>query len=520
MNILNVIESKISNINSYNRIIINSLSVVFRLIMTIICTFITTKIVLTVLGQTQYGLFSLINSFLIGFMLFNNSLIISVQRFLSYNSSSLCDKKKIFFNSKIIHFLLGVVFILLGFVLNDFILNCVLNIPDQNMPDCKFAIYSLSLFIGLTIILTPYQSLLVSDEKIIMISISVIFCTAIKLIISIVLLFLPKWHFKVYIFLFSFLYFLEKMFYYIFCFGNPVNTNSFKNLDFQEIKKILIFSFWNLLEFLGGFARNQGVVVLLNNFFTPIHNAAYNISFQISGQIVSFCSSIARTVNPQIISSEGLGQRDKMFSLSSLSSKMGTFFFLVIALPVFVNIKSLLQLWLGNYPFHSIVMTKMILIYFFIRELTNGLKIGIQAIGRIKKYSIIVTSILISTFFISLFLLKIKFSFHYLFIVIIIAEVIINFFVLFYFKKISKISISCYVKNVIIKNIIIVLGLYFLLMGMNNLITIDNLFVAISLKTFIVMIIFIPLELFIVFDFNERIVLKKFFLKFCYRQRG
>ena len=72
--------------------------------------------------------------------------------------------------------------------------------------------------------------------------------------------------------------------------------------------------------------RNQGLALILNLFFGTVVNAAYGIANQVGSQLQFFSRTMLRALNPQIMKSEGAGDRERMLRLSMMASKFGFFF--------------------------------------------------------------------------------------------------------------------------------------------------------------------------------------------------
>ena len=90
----------------------------------------------------------------------------------------------------------------------------------------------------------------------------------------------------------------------------------------SQIKEMLSFTGWNLFGSAALMGRNQGVAVLFNLFLGTISNAAYGISNQINNALVHFSSTFQRAINPQLMKSEGMGDRSRLHRIANISTRL------------------------------------------------------------------------------------------------------------------------------------------------------------------------------------------------------
>src|SRR5690606_16126473 len=147
------------------------------------------------------------------------------------------------------------------------------------------------------------------------------------------------------------------------------------------MKELGSFAGWNLFGALCSVGRNQGSAVVLNLFFGVIINASYAIANQINSQLNFFSASMVRALSPQIMKSEGLGDRKRMLRLSMMASKFSFFLLAFIAIPCIFEMSSLLKIWLNIVPDKTVIFTILILISNLISQLTIGLQTAVQATG-------------------------------------------------------------------------------------------------------------------------------------------
>jgi O-antigen/teichoic acid export membrane protein len=225
-------------------------------------------------------------------------------------------------------------------------------------------------------------------------------------------------------------------------------------IDKPLIRELGGFAGWNLFGAACGVGQTQGLAIILNIFFGTIVNAAYGIAIQVSGQLQFFSQTMLRALNPQIMKSEGMNDRQRMLRLSMMASKFGFFLLAFIAIPVIFEMPAILKIWLKEVPEHAVTFCSLILIGALANQLTVGLQSAIQSTGKIKMYQSIVGSILLFNLPISYLLLKLNSPAYSVMISFIITEMIACGFRLFLLKKIADLSIGEYFNRVFLKEII------------------------------------------------------------------
>ena len=100
----------------------------------------------------------------------------------------------------------------------------------------------------------------------------------------------------------------------------------------------------------------------MNLFSGTIINSAYGIANQVNGALNQFTSSVEKAFNPQIMKSEGMQDRNRVVSLSMLSTKYCSLIYGFFSIPLMVTLPYVLEVWLSNVPEHTITFTMSMII--------------------------------------------------------------------------------------------------------------------------------------------------------------
>lgn len=108
---------------------------------------------------------------------------------------------------------------------------------------------------------------------------------------------------------------------------------------------------------------------------------------------------------------------------------------LLICVPLFLEMETVLSLWLGIDNGQTVLFSRLIVIYTIILVMNNPISIIMQATGYVKQYFIPVESITLMCPIITLIFFKLNFPSYYVFIVMISCVLISHFIRLYILNK-------------------------------------------------------------------------------------
>jgi len=233
-------------------------------------------------------------------------------------------------------------------------------------------------------------------------------------------------------------------------------------VDKSLISEILGFSWWNLFGSIAAISVTQVRGLLLNMFFGVQINAADGISRTASSQVNMVSASMTKALNPQLVKSEGSGDRDRMIYLTEISTKFSVFLFALFAVPVILETSYLLSLWLVKVPQFAVIFCQLILVGLLLDKFTFEITAAIRAVGKIREFQVSETIIILFNIPIGYLILKLGYPPYAIFYVDFFI-VILCMFVRFYFGyKIASISCLGFLKNGVLPTLIpIGLGIFF-----------------------------------------------------------
>lgn len=436
--------------DSNKRILKNTLALYTRMVVMMLINLYTSRVVLSALGVNDFGLYSIVAGLSSMFGVISNSLASATSRFLSFElGSSVQNVNKVFQSSLFLHLILALFIFLLGELLGDWMLNNLISIPNSRLAIASW-VYQFSLIsVCIAILTIPYNALIISHEKMNFYAILTIVDGSIKLVISLLIEYCFNEKLIAYASLLTLLQITILGVNMFFCYYRFTDIRWGVSINKDLFKRLLSFSGWNFLSQLATLSTNQGVSILLNNFFGLTVNAAKDLMFQVQQAVAKTCINFQIAVNPQITKSYAGQDVLYMHRLMMASSKFSSYLLFIFAIPVFTEISALLKLWLVEVPEHTDNFIRIMLIQAWLSVLSNPISVGIYATGKMKNYSLIISIFYLLILPISYFVLRVHAIPELVFIVYVSLELCIYLLKLFFMRKYLALNYHSYFNDVV-----------------------------------------------------------------------
>ncbi|GAB6869055.1 oligosaccharide flippase family protein [Bacteroides rodentium JCM 16496] len=385
------------DLNSNNkRIAKNTLLLYFRMLVQMVVGLYTSRVVLSTLGVENFGIYNVVGGVVTIFAFLNNSMSLSVQRYLSFDMGSKNEKrlKKIFNIAIYTHLVIAFIVLILGETIGLWFVENHLNLPLERM-DAAFWVYQFSVFTCLiSIVQVPYNAVIISNERMGIYA----YVSIIEVILRLVIVYLLYIGDYDKLILYAILTFVVSVlvasFYVFYCrkkFSEACISCVWDGVLFKEL---LSFAGWSSLGEIAWTCVQQGVNIVLNIFFGPIVNTARAIALQVNTAITRFVSNFQVAVNPQIIKQYAADDNAGMTNLLFRSTCISYYMMLFLSLPILFETRQVLLLWLGEVPDYTVSFCRLMIINSLIDMLSNLLTTAVKAYGKIRKYQLIVSFLL------------------------------------------------------------------------------------------------------------------------------
>ena len=439
------------------RIAKNTVVLYIRMIVMMIISFFTTRVILNALGVVDYGINNVVGGLVAMFSLLSSSLSSSVSRFITFGlgKGDLEELKKIFTTAINIHVVLAIIVIIAIETAGVWFLNNKMVIPAERLHAATWVLHCSAITFAIGLLSVPYNAAIIAHERMSAFAYMTIFDAVAKLSIA----FAIKFYGGDRLILFAILNIIplaiSQIIYWTYCkrkFEECVYSLSWDKGKFKEIAG---FAMWNFIGCTAGLMKDQGVNIAINMFTGPVINAARGIAMQVNGIVSRFIQNFTIALNPQIIKDYAAGNLKRMHKLIFTGTRFSYFLFMFLSIPIFFEIESILLLWLGQVPEHTVFFTRLVLILTLCEIISQTLITAQSATGKIRNYQLVVGGILLMNFPISYMLLYLGFAPEVTVVVAIIISQICLIARLLFLRTMVKLPVKQFIKEVYFKVILV-----------------------------------------------------------------
>lgn len=392
----------------------NSLILYLRMIVTTIISLYTSRVILKLLGLSDFGIFSVVAGIIEFAAIFTGSMTSATQRFLSYDlgRNDLDDFNKSFCSLYNIYIIFCLALLIISLPIGIWIVNNILEIPGDRLYAATWVFISAVMSFELTTIATPYLSALIAYERMEGYTLFSISDAILKLVATLVLFLYDGDRLIAFALTLVALKALLNGALIIYCKSHIAGCNYHLFWDWERTKKMASFSGWTLIGSTSYALMTQGHSILLNVFFGPIINAAKGIADRVKNFSLIFTQNIFLAITPQVTKSYAAGDIPYLKEIAYASSRLSFMLLLLVTYPLMMEMRPLLELWLGteNVTNETVSFSIYSIIFVLISTIEAPLTKVVQASGNVKSYEIIVGIATLSFIPISYILLRIGYS--------------------------------------------------------------------------------------------------------------
>ncbi len=442
------------------RIAKNTLFLYVRMLLVMCVTLYTSRVILTTLGATDYGIYNVVGGIVVLFSFLTGSLAGATSRFLAYDlgEGNQQQLEKTFSASLNIYISIALLIMILGEALGLYFLSYKLSIPVER-ETAAFWVLQFSLITSFfTFTQYPYTATLLAHENMSIYAYFGIYEAISKLLIAYIITISPIDQLIFYALLLMVNQICILSFYRFYA------TRNYKECRFRLIKekplykKLLSYSGYDMLPSMGYVFQDQGTNILLNMFFGPVANAARAIAFQVNGALNQLVTNVIQATRPQVIKSYAQGNSGEMYNLTFLAAKFSYLLMLAMVIPLFLEMDYIIHLWLGEAaPNETVIFCRIILLTMLVQTIVNSLSMAMHAIGKLRLFSITNTILYLLPLPVGYLLFKMGFPGYSIFIVSCLTMSLMLLNMLFLLHYTERFSYTDFLKHVLFVCILITL---------------------------------------------------------------
>lgn len=363
-----------------------------RMMFTMIISLYTSRVVLNVLGLDDFGLYQVVGGIVSMLSFVNGALSSGSSRFLTVElgKGDLDKLNETFSTTLLIHVFIAIVVLCLAETIGLWFVLNKLSIPEGREL-AVFWVYQFSVLTTLfTITQIPYTATIISHENMgVYAYLSIIDVCSKLLVVYLLRLIRDSDTLVLYSALLCFTQIGLLLFIRYYCVRKYDEARFKRVFNKKIVKSVLSFSGWNLFTEVSLLLSNQGMILLTNMFFGPSIVASRTIAIQVNMAANSFVNNFRTAVNPQIVKLYATGNYSESRKLLLDSSKMSFYLLYLLAVPIVLLTKPLINLWLGQVPDFSVVFLQIAIVESMFNVFNVSFHTALYTKGQLKENALV-----------------------------------------------------------------------------------------------------------------------------------
>ena len=450
------------NSNHGNKIIaVNTMLLTVRMVFVMAIGLYSTRIVLQVLGASDYGIYNVVGGFVSMFAFINTSMSNGIQRFYNFalGENDGRSLSKVFSTAVRIQVIIAFAILFLIETVGIWYLKEKMVIPIERQEAALYCFQFSTMTMFISVFQLPYIALVMARERMNFYAIVSIIDAVLKLIIVVVLPYIAVDQLIIYGFLLMLISVVDFFLYFIYVKREFPNDVILVKSDKVLFKEMISFSGWNCFGSFGVVMCNQGLNLILNFFFGTVVNAARGIAFQVAGACKSFVFNITTASRPQMTQSYAEGNVNRSISIMESMSKMCFVSLFVLALPIVIELDFILEIWLGDsIPNYTKIFTMLVVAESLISVFNPPISFMVHATGKMKRYQLITTCVSLTSLPIAFVFLKFGMEPYSVFAVSIFFTILCQIVSVLILRSLISFPIRKYFNHVVLPMIYVVIA--------------------------------------------------------------
>lgn len=354
------------------------------------------------LGTVDYGLFGLIGG-LVGFVSFvNNLLANAVSRFYAVSvgaalidESNGLDECRRWFNTALsLHTVIPILLILVGYPLGILAIDSFLVIPTDRIEACYWVWRYTCVTCFISMFTVPFSAMYNAKQEIAELTIYGFLITTFNALFQYYMITHPGFWLTKYALWMSIVGTMPQL---IIAYRAVVKYRECKFVsrylfDLSRIKQVAFFAGTQFFSAFSGMFCSQGRSFLVNRYLGVDYNASISVGNLVSSHTMTLSGALSGAFMPAISNKAGEKRLEDVKQMSFLVCRISTVLMMIFAIPLILEIREVLNLWLIVIPPFAAEMCVSVLVCNLINRMSEGYYMSVYAIGkRVFLYSVSVS---------------------------------------------------------------------------------------------------------------------------------
>lgn len=376
-----------SSVHSESKIVKNSFFLTVRMVLIMLVSLYTSRVVLDKLGVENYGIYQSVGGIVMMFSFINAALSNGSSRFLSYalglqNKQQLQDTfSTVFF----INLILSIIICVIVEPIGMYLIKNKLVITEErlNASVITFHLAVITCFFQLMVI--PFIASIISHERMkiyayigfidVILKLGICYLLSTSLVDKLVL----------YSFLLLSAQILIFLIFSIFSYISFEEVNLRINLKKDILFKVCSYSFWSVFGSATSVFNNYGCNLILAMFFSPVIVAARSVANIANMAVNQFIGNIRTAVNPHVVKLFAKNDVEESKKVVLNSTRYTFYIVLIIILPLLAMSDYILHIWLKEVPEYTEEFFAIAISSVFFQVFDSSFYTALYANGKIKE---------------------------------------------------------------------------------------------------------------------------------------
>lgn len=442
------------------RIAKNTLFLYFRMLLVMLVTLFTSRVVLNTLGAEDYGLYNVVAGIVTMFGFLSGAMSGATSRYITFELGR-GDKirlKNTFSASLGLYIIAAGLIFFLGEVVGLWFVYEKLVMPEGRLTAALVVLHLSILTASISCLLIPYTATIIAHENMTVYAYVGIYEALSKLAIAYAILVSPFDKLIFYAFLLFANQTMITLFYIIYSRHKYSECRLCIVRDKSMYKELATYSFYDMIGSSAFVIQTQGINMLLNVFFGPVVNAARAIAVQINGAIIQLVNNFLMAVKPQVIKNYAQGDIDGMYSLTMYATKFAYYLLFILSCPLFFEMDTILALWLGDEcPEETVAFCQIMLVLGLVQVFIYSINMVMHAIGRLKEPCLLNTAFYFAPLPVSYLAFKLGAPAYTAFIIVVVFYIGIYINTTYWMNRFERMDLKYLFNNILLRCILVTL---------------------------------------------------------------
>lgn len=507
------------NNSDKKRLAKNTVLLYGRTIIVMFVSLYVSRLILNILGVSDYGVYNAVGGMVGMFALVSGSLVAATQRYISFELGKKDGNPSYIFSLSLgIHLLIGIVILFIAEIIGVWFLNNYMNLPEGRMAAANWVFQFSTLAFILQLITIPYNALIIAEERMGVFAVISIVEVLLKLGFALLLLVAFSDKLIYYSVSMGIVAFAVFSLNFIYCRHKFIDKCRFKlETRFSAYKQMGGFVGWNFIGSTATVLSNQGVNVLLNIFCGVLVNAGRGVASQVDNAVNQFVNSFTTAIRPQITKTYAAQEYEECFNLVNQGTKLVMYLTMLFVIPLTLRTEFVLMIWLKTVPDYAVLFTRLSFLIITMNALSTPLYYLMLATGKIRDYQLVAGSLALLVFPFVWIALKLGMSPEIAYYILFVSHIIRWILQMVFLKRIADFDVKNYLKKTMLPVVIVMIITTGISILLNN--AIPDSFLGLILFVILTTTILVMSIMTIGLSKNEKMSVIKIFQNRVKRQR-